>query len=612
MAKQTINIGAIANDRTGDPLRIAFRKTNENFTEVYDTLNTLDVPRDIADLNDAGNLLTEKDHIVLQSRIAPIESTSVTFTKEPNTISSLVFDEIDTNMILTRDATGIGGTGGGLYNKAVETVWDATESPVGTEWNADGWDNLDDVKFRYYGTLRETLRNRIGENILNNELVMHDTINDKYYTFMFTQWGQGAAHDGSFSYTRKLIDSEKLVGVEFPDGSIQIKAATDFSKLPRAFVGDTSQDDLIPRYAGRLIEAFNTTIYVPDPETYDIPVGTFMAVSAGGDEVIIEKRNTAIIYDPKGIQVNSWEIKRRTTAIIIKTGTNTWNILYGYALTDISELTDNQGLLSNLPSVGSIEFDGDSGITSSTSDMSIYVSDNSIGGTSPLTLSTASLHHVTNSFTLGNNYSEFIWYNFEGKNYVSFVSTDPTMISNYNDIGNNVNDRIYVNNGAYILSIPEAPEKFFAGADTYFLQVVEFPPENLTITEVTFDFYVTKTNFIEMANDDFTLEVNDDIRITGNDVVSIRNNSVTQPVTVVANYDGDGKYWEFRVDGFLQFPDGGAVAFGSNVPTTSKGQSGDFAGLMVFDDNYIYRCVSDYTDGIADIWKRIQWSGDTW
>jgi len=35
MAQQLIGIGAIANDGTGDPLRTAFDKTNDNFTELY-------------------------------------------------------------------------------------------------------------------------------------------------------------------------------------------------------------------------------------------------------------------------------------------------------------------------------------------------------------------------------------------------------------------------------------------------------------------------------------------------------------------------------------------------------------------------------------------------
>ena len=39
MAKQTINIGTTANDGTGDPIRAAFDKVNDNFTEIY-TANT--------------------------------------------------------------------------------------------------------------------------------------------------------------------------------------------------------------------------------------------------------------------------------------------------------------------------------------------------------------------------------------------------------------------------------------------------------------------------------------------------------------------------------------------------------------------------------------------
>jgi len=35
MAKQVIGIGTVANDGTGDPLRTAFDKVNDNFTELY-------------------------------------------------------------------------------------------------------------------------------------------------------------------------------------------------------------------------------------------------------------------------------------------------------------------------------------------------------------------------------------------------------------------------------------------------------------------------------------------------------------------------------------------------------------------------------------------------
>ena len=35
MTKQTINIGLTSNDGTGDPLRTAFQKINDNFAELY-------------------------------------------------------------------------------------------------------------------------------------------------------------------------------------------------------------------------------------------------------------------------------------------------------------------------------------------------------------------------------------------------------------------------------------------------------------------------------------------------------------------------------------------------------------------------------------------------
>jgi len=50
MAKQTINIGSTANDGTGDPLRTAFQKINDNFAELYgvdNDLNTLDANLDV-------------------------------------------------------------------------------------------------------------------------------------------------------------------------------------------------------------------------------------------------------------------------------------------------------------------------------------------------------------------------------------------------------------------------------------------------------------------------------------------------------------------------------------------------------------------------------------
>lgn len=56
MAKQTINIGTAANSKNGDPLRTAFSKVNDNFTELYTAMGAdVQIPSQI---NNSGKLLT--------------------------------------------------------------------------------------------------------------------------------------------------------------------------------------------------------------------------------------------------------------------------------------------------------------------------------------------------------------------------------------------------------------------------------------------------------------------------------------------------------------------------------------------------------------------------
>lgn len=78
MAKQTINIGSAANDGTGDPIRTAFDKVNDNFNELYSagyiTANTL--PSSInGSVYSANNvLLVDGDNGKI---VGPVETTSL-------------------------------------------------------------------------------------------------------------------------------------------------------------------------------------------------------------------------------------------------------------------------------------------------------------------------------------------------------------------------------------------------------------------------------------------------------------------------------------------------------------------------------------------------------
>jgi hypothetical protein len=43
MVQEVINVGTYANDGTGDPLRTALTKTNNNFSQIFGNLNSSDL-----------------------------------------------------------------------------------------------------------------------------------------------------------------------------------------------------------------------------------------------------------------------------------------------------------------------------------------------------------------------------------------------------------------------------------------------------------------------------------------------------------------------------------------------------------------------------------------
>lgn len=65
MAKQVINIGTTANDGTGETVRSAFDKSNDNFTELYDSqpVDSDDIPEGSANLYDQTVVITDSHGI---------------------------------------------------------------------------------------------------------------------------------------------------------------------------------------------------------------------------------------------------------------------------------------------------------------------------------------------------------------------------------------------------------------------------------------------------------------------------------------------------------------------------------------------------------------------
>ena len=103
MARQTINIGTNANDGTGDPLRTAFDKINDNFLELYGTdgdANTLQANLDINGFNIVSTRSNE------DIRIIPNGTGTIELEKSTNITGALT---VSATAAVTGNAT-VGGT----------------------------------------------------------------------------------------------------------------------------------------------------------------------------------------------------------------------------------------------------------------------------------------------------------------------------------------------------------------------------------------------------------------------------------------------------------------------------------------------------------------------
>lgn len=116
MAKQVINIGTTANDGTGDPLRSAFDKINDNFTELYTDdegdVNSVNgstgvVVLDSDDISEGSTNLYNATHTgdVTGATALTIASSAVTNAKINN--GAVNMDKLSTTMVVT-ESEGIG------------------------------------------------------------------------------------------------------------------------------------------------------------------------------------------------------------------------------------------------------------------------------------------------------------------------------------------------------------------------------------------------------------------------------------------------------------------------------------------------------------------------
>ena len=144
MAKQTINIGTTANDGTGDQLRAAFDKVNDNFTELYtddagdvgSITATAPIARDQAtgavtiSLNDAGVTFAKMQNVAANSLLVRNANSSGVLTEKALTDTQILIGDGTgmTSAALSGDVTMANTGAVTIANDAVEQAMIADDA----------------------------------------------------------------------------------------------------------------------------------------------------------------------------------------------------------------------------------------------------------------------------------------------------------------------------------------------------------------------------------------------------------------------------------------------------------------------------------------------------
>lgn len=207
------------------------------------------------------------------------------------------------------------GENGGIYNAAEEEEWDSDESPLGTLWNVDGWDDLTDVTSRQYLKFYVAAGSgNLGKRLVGQQFVMKDTINNEYWKIQFTSWTpQG--NGGGFSWVRERINlSSPQSGITFSDGSNQTTAFTQqkLGVVPQIVHSQSYDRWLNVGDIGKhiLVTQSGVDIRVPDYSDQAFPVGSAITiVNVSGGNIRVQKDNDdegGTIYGAGTPESNTW------------------------------------------------------------------------------------------------------------------------------------------------------------------------------------------------------------------------------------------------------------------------------------------------------------------
>jgi hypothetical protein len=146
----------------------------------------------------------------------PYAGSLITFTR---TDYGDEIDEISEGLHITKNDRGW------LYNALEDEGYD-DNTPTGSLWNNDGWDDFSNVETRTYTSLTDIWSGNFA-NIPGAKMIMLDETTGKYWAVEFLSWTNNQEGGGA-SYTRQELDLDNVQqGIRFADGTRQTTAYID-------------------------------------------------------------------------------------------------------------------------------------------------------------------------------------------------------------------------------------------------------------------------------------------------------------------------------------------------------------------------------------------------
>lgn len=618
--REIINVGSTVDDGTGDLLRIAFQKVNDNFEQIWEK-TSVNSNLNISEftINSEGDLiLTPADEVkITKSTIINSEKGNYDTTIHGDSIDNVLFVDASAGRVgilnnsptMALDVTGSVNVSNTLTTVALNTtghtvLGDAVDDtvtfnarvnssiqPFGTQTLGtvtNRWDNAYlrnvDVSGTISGAIAGTLPNDINNDITtSNRLEVTDAqITELLVTGNLTVQGT----------TTTLETTEVLV-----DNAIVFEGATEDDFETTITIVDPTQDNTIT-----FQDASGTVAFLSDV--------TGAAGLQSGD-------NVSELVNDAGYLTSYTEtdpVFSASAAFGIAAGDITnWNTAFGWGDHSTAGYSTFDGQYSSLTGAPTIPADV-SDLTDTTnllahyadSDVATYLNGNLDTSIIPDTNSTydiGSAEYKIRHLYLSQNSLKFVD-NSDPLNIVEYSLGAPGGVLTFNGEQVGGSFGLAANTGTHTFN-PATETLTFLGTTGQINAGIA--ANNVTLELDTNLTGLTTINTHTIPGGTGTLALTSDIPTDNSTLANgagyITGYTVTQ--SDVTTHQAALSVTESQIS------DLGSYLEPVSAPTASTGQAGDVAGLVAFDNNYIYYCTASY-DGSTHIWKRTAWSGDTW